>query len=160
MKTNISFLISLLISQLLFSCKDQPTSPESLDDLHLTFLSGYIWADLMPAIPPADPVVCQIIFVAENRNQTKALDNLSVPQADVFLNSSNQKLGTITFTTSWDGKLEPAELDTVRITRVVGQTSPFSVQCDKYVYLNIIVQNDPKNSIICKTDSLLFGCVY
>lgn len=159
MKTNISYLILLLFSQIFFSCKDQSTSPESLDDLHLTFVSGYIGADLMPSVPP-DPIGCQITLIAENRNQTKALLNLSIPQADVFLNSSNQKLGTIAFTTSWDGKLEPAELDTVRIIKVVGQTSPFSIQCDKYVYLNIIVQNDPKNFIICKTDSLLFGCVY
>ena len=159
MKTSSSFLIAILLSQVFSSCKTQSTSPESLDDIHLTFISGHIGANLMPSIPP-DPIGCEIIFVAENSNQAKEFSNLSVLQADVFLNSTNQQLGSITFETIWDGKLAPAERDTVRLTKVTSPSSPFNPQCSKYVYLNLVFQNASKNSIVLKTDSLLFGCVY
>ncbi len=156
----IVFLISLiLLTQIFLACKDESTSPDSLDGLHLQFVSGYIGANLMPSVPP-DPIGCQIIILAENTNPARTLSKLSVLQADVFLNSSNQKLGTITFTSSWDGQLGPVERDTVRLTKVISQTTLFSPQCGKYVYLNVIVQNDSKTSISLKTDSLAFGCVY
>lgn len=104
MKRNPFILSLILLTQVFFSCKDQSTTPDSLGDLHLRFVSGYIGANLMPSVPP-DPIGCQIIIVAENASVTRTLSKLSAPQADVFLNSSNQKLGTITFTSSWDGQL-------------------------------------------------------
>ncbi len=159
MTRNVFIIVSILISQLFSSCKDQSTTPELLGDLHLSFVGGSIGANLMPSVPP-DPIGCQIILIAENKNQTKTLSNLSIPQADVFLNSSNQRLGTITFITIWDGQLGPMERDTVYLTKVISQTSLFSPQCNKYVYLNLLVQNNSKNSITFKTDSLFFGCVY
>jgi hypothetical protein len=159
MKRNIYIVASVLIVQLFSSCKDQTTSPESFDDLHFSFVSGSIGANLMPSVPP-DPIGCQIILLAENKNQTNTISNLSIPQADVFLDSSDQRLGTITFTTNWDGRLGPMERDTVYLTKIISQTSLFSPQCNKYVYLKLLVQNDFKNSITFKTDSLFFGCVY
>ncbi len=159
MRRNTFILSLILLTQVFFNCRDQSTTPESLDDLHLKFISGYIGANLMPSVPP-DPIGCQIIIVAENASVTRTLSNLSAPQADVFLNSSNQKLGTITFTSSWDGQLGPSERDTVRLTKVISQTTLFSPQCGKYVYLNLVVQNDSKNSVTLETDSLSFGCVY
>ena len=161
MKRNTFILSLILLTQVFSSCKDQSTTPASLDDLHLRFVSGYIGADLMPSFPPfRDPIGCQIIIVAENTSATRTLSKLSAPQADVFLNSSNQKLGTITFTTTWDGQLDPTERDTVRLTKVISQTTLLTPQCGMYVYLNLTVQNDSKTSISLKTDSLAFGCAY
>jgi|GEM_PF-5908547 len=159
MERNIYIVVFILIVQLFFSCKDQTTSPESFDDLHLSFVSASIGANLMPNVPP-DPIGCQIILLAENKNQTNIISNLSITQADVYLVSSDQRLGTITFTSDWDGRLEPMERDTVYLTKIIGQTSLFNIQCNKYVYLKLLVQNEFKNSNTFKTDSLFFGCVY
>ena len=159
MKQKIFLFEVILFAQIFFSCKGQSTAPESLADLHLTFISGSIGADLMPSIPP-DPITCQIIIVAENSSATRTLSNLSAAHADVFLNSSNEKLGTITFTSNWDGRLGPTERDTVRSTKVISQTTLFNPQCRKYVYLNLVFKNNSGNFIVQKTDSLFFGCVY
>jgi hypothetical protein len=165
MKHTVIFLFAILMSQSLPSCKDQstnenpPITPDPLGDLRLKFVSGYIYANLMPSIPP-DPIVCKISIVAENASQTRVFSGLSVLQADVFLNSSNQKLGTIAFTTSWDGQLGPSERDTIQLSKVVSQTTLFSPQCSKQVFLNLIVQDESNNTIALKTDSLDFGCVY
>lgn len=154
------FLFELILFVLVFSgCDDQLATPESLADLHLIFVTGDIGADLMPSTPP-DPIGCQITLVAENSSTTQTLNNLSASQADVFLNSTNEKLGTITFSSSWDGRLGPTERDTVHLTKVISQTTLFNPQCGKYVYLNLIVKNSPGNFIVHKTDSLFFGCAY
>ncbi|MCK9212078.1 MAG: hypothetical protein M0P61_14650 [Ignavibacteriaceae bacterium] len=153
-------LIGLIFTfQMFWGCKDKVTSPPSLDNLHVSFVSGFIGADLMPIIEP-DPIDCRIIIVAENSSRTDVLNNLTVGQADVFLNSNNQRLGTIKFSTSWDGRLNPLERDTISLTKVVEQTSPFSPQCNKTVYINLVIQNGEKSFVTIKTDSIGFTCVY
>jgi len=159
MKQILFIFGTVLFVQILSGCQDQSTSPESLADLHLTFVSGSIGANLMPSVPP-DPISCQITIVAENSSTSRTLSTLTASQADVFLHSSNEKLGTITFTSNWDGRLGPAERDTVYLTKVIGRTTLFNPQCGKYVYLNVMVKNSSGNSIIQKTDSIYFGCVH
>ncbi len=154
------FLIGFIFTfQLFCGCKDKVTSPPTLDNLRVSFVGGFIGANLMPIIGP-DPIDCRIIIVAENSSRTDVLTNLTIRQADVFLNSNNQKLGTIKFTTSWDGRLNPLERDTISLTKVVEQTPPFSPQCNKNVYLNLVIQNGEKSFVTIKTDSIGFMCVY
>ena len=159
MKTITVSIVALVTFQLFCGCKDKVTSPPTLDNLNVSFVSGFIGANLMPIIGP-DPIDCRIIIVAENSSRTEVLNNLTVRQADVFLNSNNQKLGTIKFTTSWDGKLNPLERDTISLTKVVEQTPPFSPQCNKHIYLNLVIQNGEKSFVTIKTDSIGFACVY
>ena len=150
---------SIFTFQMFWGCKDKVTSPPARDNFHVSFVSGFIGADLMPIIGP-DPIDCRIIIVAENSSRTDVLNNLTVGQADVFLNSNNQRLGTIKFSTSWDGRLNPLERDTISLTKVVEQTQPFSPQCNKHIYLNLVIQSGEKNFTIIKTDSIGFTCVY
>lgn len=125
----------------------------------MSFISASIGADLMPSVPP-DPIGCQIILVAENKSKTQTLSGLSIPLADVFLNSLDQKLGTIIFTTIWDGSLAPLERDTINLIKVTSPVTLFDPPCNKYVYLKLLIKDDNSNYITIKTDSLLFGCVY
>jgi hypothetical protein len=145
--------------QVLASCSDMVTSPATLDDLTIRFVSGYMEANLMPIVPP-DPVSCQVLILAQNNNPTETLSGLSIPVADVFLDSTNQRLGTITFSTSWDGRLSPNEQDTVRLTKVTSQSSPFTPPCGKQVYLLLSLKKDGNLSKGFKTESMFFSCVY
>jgi hypothetical protein len=151
----LAFAVYLTIS----GCNSQISPPENLDDLKLAVVSASIGANLMPIIPP-DPIRCDIVLFFTNKNQTEALNNLSIAQADVYLNSTNEKLGTIFFTTDWDGKLGPAESDTVRLNKITNPVSVFTAPCGKYVYLNLFVRQNIFTSISFKTDSIRFGCVY
>jgi hypothetical protein len=151
----LAFAVYLTIS----GCNSQISPPENFDDLQLVFVSGSIGANLMPITPP-DPISCQIVLVVTNKNQTESLNNISIDQADVYLNSTNEKLGTISFTTDWNGKLGPAASDTVRLNKITNSVSVFTPPCGKYVYLNLFVRGNVFTPVSFKTDSLHFGCVY
>jgi hypothetical protein len=153
------FMLAFAVYFAISGCNSQISPPENLDDLQLVFVSGSIGANLMPIIPP-DPIRCDIVLVATNKNQTEPLNNISISQADVYLNSSNEKLGTISFTTDWDGKLAPAESDTVRLNKITNQFSVFMPPCSQYVHLNLFVGGNFITPISFETDSLRFGCVY
>ena len=159
MKNLKHIALFILVSQIFPGCKDQLTNPQLFIDLRLSFISGSIGADLMPSVPP-DPIGCQIVLLAENKNPTLTITSLSIPRADVFISSSNLKLGTIIFTTNWDGRLAPLEKDTVNLIKVISPVTIFDPPCNEYVYLRILIQDDSNNSITFKTDSLFFGCVY
>lgn len=151
--------IILLIGFLFFNCKDNAVSPGALDDLETRFLSRYISADLMPVIPP-DPIFCQLVLLAKNKSSTSSLAGLSIPEGDVFLNSTNARLGTISFSTTWDGQLGPNEEDTLRLTKVMSKTSLFTPPCEQYAYLHLTIKNQSNASKTMKIDSLLFTCTY
>jgi hypothetical protein len=151
----LAFAVYLTIS----GCNSQISPPENFDDLQLSFVSGSIGANLMPFIPP-DPIRCDIVLVATNKNQTESLNNISIDRADVYLNSTNEKLGTISFSTDWDGKLAPAESDTVQLKKIINSFSVFEPPCGKYVHLNLFVGGNFITPISFETDSLRFGCVY
>ena len=155
-----SFLTILFILSF-SSCNNPVSPPETLNDLKLSFVSGSIWAGLMPYVPPdPDPIACQIVLITENKNKTTPLKNISITQADVYLNSTNERLGTISFSTNWNGQLAPMQRDTVNFTKIKSYNTLSNTPCNKYIYLNLIVRKDFFNSITFKTDSLYFGCVY
>ena len=162
MKTLSSVLVNitiLVVGILFLSCRDDATSPGSLDDLEIQFLDGYLSADLMPFVPP-DPIICQLVLVAKNKSSAASLIGLSIPQAEVFRDSGNVRLSTISFSTSWDGRLDPNEQDTVRLTKVAAQATLFTPPCGKYVYVNLMIKNQSDDSRTMKIDSLWFGCTF
>jgi hypothetical protein len=149
----------LIVCQLFTGCYNPETPSASLDDLSVQFLSAYIEANLMPVIPP-DPITCQITLLVQNGNPTETMTGVSIPQAEVFLDSASQRLGTISFSTAWDGRIGPNEQDTVHLVKVMSQTTLFPPPCSKTVYFNLVVNDERNNSKTFKTESLLFTCVY
>lgn len=149
----------LIVCQHISGCYNPESPSASLDDLSVRFLNAYIEANLMPVVPP-DPITCQITLLVENGNATETLTGVSIPQADVFLDSASQRLGTISFSTTWDGRLGPNEQDTVRLVKVMSQTALFPPPCSDSVYFNLVVNDERNNSKTFKTESLLFTCVY
>lgn len=159
-KRGITAISLFLLSGAMFRCNDSSTAPDNLNDLHLRFVRGSIGANLMPSVPP-DPIGCEILFIAENTGAAgRRLKDLTIPKADVFLATGSEKLGSVTFSTLWDGEIGPGERDTVRIQKNMSPTPLFPPQCGKYVYLTITMQNAAGASIVLTTDSLYFGCVY
>jgi hypothetical protein len=155
----ILYPLIFIVFHTLGSCDDTQTPSATLDDVSVRSLGGYIEANLMPAVPP-DPITCQISLLVENKNPVETLIGLSIPHAEVYLDSANQRLGTINFSTSWDGKIGPGEQDTVRLTKVISQTTLFSPPCTRTVYFNVVVRDQNDNSKTFKAESLLFTCVY
>lgn len=153
-----SILILIAISMYSLGCSDKATS-SSKENIEIQFISGYIDADLMPPVPP-DPVRCQIELLITNKSDSKRVKGLTVPSADVFLHSNNEKIGTIDFLTDWDSLLLPGEQDTVLLSKIQSSTPVVEVHCRKYVYLILNVILCPCSFDMFKTDSLLFGCVY
>lgn len=149
----------LIFCQVLVSCYNPETPSATLDDLSVRSLGGYIEADLMPVVPP-DPITCQISLLVQNGNATETLNGVSIPQAEVYLDSANQRLGTINFSTTWDGRIGPNEQDTVHLTKVMSQTTLFAPPCTKSVYFNLVVRDQSNSSKTFRTESLLFTCVY
>ena len=149
----------LIVCQLFVCCYNPETPSATLEDLSLRSLGGYIEANLMPVVPP-DPITCQISLLVQNGNATETLIGVSIPQAEVYLDSANQRLGTISFSTTWDGRVGPNEQDTVHLTKVMSQTTLFAPPCTKSVYFNLVVRDQSNNSKTFKTESLLFTCVY
>ena len=127
--------------------------------MEIRFISGWIGADLMPAIPP-DPIMCQIVLLLQNKSESETVRGISFPGARVFLSSSHQRLGQISFSTDWDGEIEPAIADTVRLTKLISSTTLFNPPCDKYVYLELIILQPNDSTRTFKTDNLLFACAH
>jgi hypothetical protein len=144
---------------LLFSCKNDGVSPGPFDNLETRFLSGFISANLEPVVPP-DPIFCQLVLLARNTSSSASLTGLGIPEADVFLDSTNARLGTISFSTTWDGQLGSGEGDTVRLSKVTSQTPLFAAPCEQYVYLNLLIRHQSITATTMKIDSLLFTCAY
>ena len=159
MRPSFIFFIAVVVSQLVVGCKNSPTSPGSLENLQLTFLQGSIGADLMPAVEP-DPVSCYLQLLARNTSQTETLANVEIVQAEVFLKSSGEKIGSFSLSTTWDGNLAPGEQDTVVLLKSPSVKVPFQSPCYQGVYLNLEVRSDLSAFTTFKIDSLIFGCVY
>jgi hypothetical protein len=154
---NIAFLLILS----LVGCKEQPTSPVSQNILQLDFVSGSISANFMPPLPLDtiwDQYVCELVIVAKNSSQTDSLNGIQIKQADVFISSTNQRLGTWNFFTRWDGKLGPNEKDTIKLRKVSGRLASRYGACYNFVYLNFIVNKDANHQIKYKSDSIFVSC--
>ena len=151
--------VILLTAILFLHCNDDVISPSSLNDLETHFFGGYISADLMPLVPP-DPITCQLVLIAKNKSSSASLIGLGIPRAEVFRDSTNVRLGTISFSTSWNGRLGPNEQDTVRLTKVVSPASLFTPPCGKYLYLNVMIKDGSNDSTMIKINSLFFSCTF
>ena len=162
MKNLPSVLVNIMIFLTGISflrCNDDAISYGSLDDLETHFYSGYISADLMPIVPP-DPISCELVLIAKNKSTSASLIGLSIRQAEVFRESTSVRLGTISFSTIWDGRLGPNEQDTVRLTKVVAPASLFTPPCGKYLYLNVMIKDGSNDSTMKKINRLFFSCTF
>jgi hypothetical protein len=148
------------------SCKEHITSPLTQSNLQLNFVQGSIGANLMPIILPdtipipSDPFGCRLVLVAKNTSQTNTLSNIQIKQANVYLSSANQEVGTWFFSTSWDGWLEPGASDTVTLTKSDGSTSNLLDLCDRFLYLSLNIQIGSNKQTTFKSDSIGVLCVY
>lgn len=140
-------------------CDDNAITPNILDKVEVRFSSGWISADLMPFVPP-DPIIARIVVLARNIDSSQAVSGLRLPEAEVFLNSSRERLGLIRLSSNWDGHLGAGEQDTVELVKVVTESLPFDPPCEKYVYLDMKIADIAGNSKSFSTDSLLFECTY
>ncbi len=133
-----------------------------LNDFVLTnieFKSGEISADLTPPIPK-DPINAKIVLYLENTSEFKIVPNLSFPQADVILDSTDQNIGTIEFTNIWDGYLLPMELDSLELYKIQSDSTLLEPPCNKFAYFNIKIIDRYDNVKMLTTDSVLFECTY
>ncbi len=142
-----------------FACSGNTLVPGSLDDLEVRFLSGFMTANLMPIVPP-DPIYCQMVLLAKNNSTTSSLVGVRVQKGEVVLEETDTMLGTISFSTTWDGILNPGEEDTVRLSKVRSPVQLFTPPCGQRVRVNLIVGTLFGGSKTFPVDSLGFTCVY
>lgn len=161
------YLIAFVLSVTCENCKEQTTSPVFQSNLQLEFVGGLIGADLMPipilpdTIPiPSDPFGCRLVLVVKNTSQTETLGNIHIKQANVYLTSTNQEVGTWSISTSWDGRLEPGASDTVTLTKSDGSASNLLDLCDRFLYLSLSIQIGSIKQTTFKSDSIYVHCVY
>ena len=149
------FIILAFLAQTFLACGDEV----SLDDLQFTFVDGYINANLAPVVPP-DPISCKLVFHVENTSYTETISGLDIKEAEVFLIDTNQKLGDIDLTTTWDGMINPHEQVTVVLEKSVGQIAAFKPPCGQAVYINVVVRDISDRFTVLKVNSLMFMCSY
>jgi hypothetical protein len=152
-----------MLSQLFYGCKNQTTSPSSGSDLQISFVSGIAGGDFMPVIVPdstslSSPLGCKIVLLVKNINKDKIVEGLSIQRGEVYLSSTNAKIDTYSFSTNWNGRLEPNYSDTVCCTMTKSENS--ASVCGKTIYVNLFVQKDSTNVVTFKTNDIPVQCVY
>jgi hypothetical protein len=130
-----------------------------MSDLSVTWMDGYIWANLMPIVPP-DPINCRAWLILENKNHREAFSEIRVPLADVILAETDSVLGTILFETTWQGSLAPGEIDTVRFTKITGNQWIFNPPCGQQVLLDFLIRNADGAVTVFTPDTLIFDCAF
>jgi len=153
-KTHLSILVLGALG--LVSCSDHGIVQTENSFLDMVFVSGTITAKSPPITP--DPISCELVFVAKN-NGMRLIEGLSIDSADVVLDSTNQILGTIAFTSDWDGNLSPSQQDTVRLTKVQSQHSLFDPPCGYLVYIVVHIHKSGSLFESTVTDNLEFTCL-
>ena len=138
------------------SVLDQSSTPA--DFLQVQFLEGWIEGDLMPPLP-ADPIRCRITLQLTNLGE-KRIYNLRIPSADVYLVSTGELLGTLPLDTSWDGRLEPLEIETVVVQKEMSMNYIFDPVCDQAVYLEIFIRINGRDMTIFTTPEMIFECTF
>ncbi|MEK0338537.1 MAG: hypothetical protein QQN41_14000, partial [Nitrosopumilus sp.] len=117
------------------------------------------FSDLMPVVEP-DPIYIRIELEIHNSNTKKSFNDVKIPSASVFLDSSNEYLGNIDLSTEWDGNLEPTEIDTVTfIKNTSSDQAPFVPPCGKEVYLEVDIKSDDDSKQLV-IENLLYGCAF
>ena len=160
MNTSMHALLTIaLAAQLFSSCSLNSVPAGSLDDLDVRLLSSTISANLMPFVAP-DPVSCSVALLARNTSSVRTLAGLRIVEGELFLVSSNARLGTLSFATVWDGRLNPGEGDTVRLTKVTSPAALFAPPCGEHVRLRLSIRDLRGDSRKVDIDSLRFDCFY
>jgi hypothetical protein len=106
----------------------------------------------------SDKLSCQADLFVKNNSSIKTLSNLSINKGEVYISSTNQKIGTILFETSWDGCLSPLENDTVRLIKLKNDAEIIFPPPFGSIYLVFTIENVSRNTITFKTDGI--GCRY
>ncbi len=151
-------LLGIMIFTLLFytGCKKQVTSFDQ-QNVEIKFIEGFVAVSLMPSTPPIpDPVFAQVTLLLKNKDATNPKTGIRIPQADIFLASNDEKLGSIRFTTEWDGTLLPAEQDTVQLDKIAETKPVVKVKRGENVYLRIKITLPNRKPIWFQTPALLF----
>lgn len=126
--------------------------------LQVEFLEGFIQGDLMPPLP-SDPIRCWIKLQLTNLSERK-LYGLRIPSADAYLVSTGELLGSLPLTTTWDGRLEPLETETVVVEKFMSMNYIFDPPCDQMAYLEIFIRISGNNIITFTTPEMIFECTY
>ena len=144
-----------------FACSDLGSEP-AIEHLEVRYLSGYIFADMMPAIPPLpdDRILCFADLLVRNSSAQRLSIQFRVLRADLRRYSTRSRLGTLYFSTSWDGMLDPFATDTVRLFKRELSDDFVQPECDASVYLDIELGESEHSLIRFATDPLTFHCVY
>ncbi len=155
-----AFRFAVVVTALFLRCNDVTVfPPDHFENLEIRVLGGTIGANLMPVVP-ADPVIARVDLLLKNSSRQTTFSDLKIEEADVFLDSSDTRLGSISFSTSWDGELKPGESDTVRLSKVMSPETLFTPPCRQYVRLILKVVCSLSYFVPVRSDSLLFSCVY
>ena len=154
-----SIFAAFICGVVVTNCCREVTAPTVMDHLDVEYLSGSIAADLMPIVPP-DPIIAQVELLVENTHSSQSLRDIEISQADVYLVAGNERLGQIEFASTWDGCLEPAEQDTVHLTKTQKEASPFNPPCTETVYLSLKIEHKSGAQTTVNTDVLPFNCWY
>jgi hypothetical protein len=143
------------------ACSDLGSEP-TIDDLDVQYLSGAIVADMMPVIPPVpgDRIFCFIDLVVHNSSATRLDVTFRVMQAELRRSGTRARLGTLYFSTSWDGVLEPYATDTVRLLKRELSDDFHQPECDASVECDLEIGEAENLLIRLTTDSMTFNCVY
>lgn len=157
--TYVAAWLAVPATLLFLSCNNDAMLFRSLDDLEIRVLESSIVANLMPIVPP-DPVHCELVLFVQNTSPTNAVSGISLPQGELRLSSAGQVLGTFFFTSTWDGRLNPMESDTVRLRKLTSPVPFVSTPCGEYVDLLLVARNTSGTWRSVMLDSLQFQCVH
>lgn len=152
------FCISTLL--LLMACKDTGTNQQQNLNIQFTLVSGRIWADFRgPIHPEDDGVRCEFTVVVRNVSQSMALEQASMPEAEVFGARSRQRIGVVQLYSAWDGHVAAGESDTVRLIKRANQGPTLvPIPCDSLVLYKIGLKQQESILGFVQRDSVLFEC--
>ncbi len=155
----ILFTWIIFLSVMSASCTQDAVLPPPVTGLSLSVLDVSIGANLMPIVPP-DPVVCRMTLVVHNGDMAESYIGLAVREGTVVVESTGSPLGTIRFTSMWDGHLAPGETDTVMVEKLAGTRAPFDPPCGARVTLRTAVVGLAGTIIPVSAEGIVFQCVY
>lgn len=145
----------------ILACGDVGSEP-AIEHLEVRYLSGFIVADMMPVVPPDpnDRTTCVVDLIIRNSSAERLSVQLRVMRAFLRRSGNSARLGTIYFSTSWDGILEPFQTDTVRLEKRELSDDFVQPECNASVELDIEFGESEDFLIRFTTNPLTFGCVY
>ena len=141
----------------------EDSCPSCLDEappiaiLKVDVVEFYIHAILMS--PSPDQIHCQLTLKIENLSSKYSYSSVSIPSAKVYLSSTNQLLGEISFETDWDGTLNAGVVHTIVINKIVEESPVFANPCDEDLYLELRITVPNYGEMQRRTPTDLFSCL-